>query len=84
MASGVRGPARDCEKRAPADIASDEQKRALVKGITNLIHEVGQGPGESPPKNVPVERVHLVIREECGLHFAFGGDHVPEFEPGAD
>ena len=52
---------------------TDEQKRALVKGVTNVVHEVGR---------VPVERVHVVIREGRGLHFAFGGEHVPEFKAG--
>jgi len=40
---------------------SDEQKRTLVKGITNLVHEVGW---------VPIERVHVAICEGHGLHFA--------------
>ncbi|HEY4981904.1 MAG TPA: tautomerase family protein [Pseudolabrys sp.] len=53
---------------------TDDQKRALAKGITNLIQEVGK---------VPVERIHVVIREGRGLHFAFGGEHVPEFKPSA-
>jgi 4-oxalocrotonate tautomerase family enzyme len=51
---------------------SDEQKRALAKGITNVVAEVGK---------VPVKSVHVVIREGRGLHFMFGGESIPEYRP---
>jgi phenylpyruvate tautomerase PptA (4-oxalocrotonate tautomerase family) len=30
---------------------------------------------------VPVKSIHIVIREGRGLHYMFGGEHVPEFKP---
>ena len=54
---------------------SDEQKAALAEGITTVVSKVG---------NVPVERIHVVIREGRGLHFMFGGEHVAEYEPSED
>ena len=51
---------------------SDEQKRALATGITKVVSDVG---------NVPIKRIHIVIREGRGLHYTFGGESVPEFEP---
>jgi phenylpyruvate tautomerase PptA (4-oxalocrotonate tautomerase family) len=50
---------------------SDQQKRALAKGLTKVVAEVGK---------VPVNSIHIVIREGRGLHFMFGGEHVPEFK----
>lgn len=32
---------------------------------------------------VPVNSIHIVIREGRGLHFMFGGASVPEFKPTA-
>ncbi len=51
---------------------SDDQKRALAKGMTELVRDVGR---------VPVERIHIVIREARGLHYVFGGEHLPEAVP---
>ena len=51
---------------------SDDQKRALAKGLTNVVAEVGK---------VPVKSIHIVIREGRGLHYMFGGEHIAEFEP---
>jgi phenylpyruvate tautomerase PptA (4-oxalocrotonate tautomerase family) len=48
------------------------RKRALAKGLTNVVAEVGK---------VPVKSIHVVIREGRGLHYMFGGEHVPEFKP---
>ena len=50
---------------------TDEQKTALAEGITAVVSKVG---------NVPVEKIHVVIREGRGLHFMFGGKHVAEKE----
>ena len=30
---------------------------------------------------VPVESIHIVIREGLGLHYTFGGEPVPETSP---
>ena len=54
---------------------SDEQKASLAEGITTVVSQVG---------NVPVERIHVVIREGRGLHFMFGGKNVAEYEPPGD
>ena len=51
---------------------SDDQKHALAQGLTNVVAEVGK---------VPVKSIHIVIREGRGLHYMFGGEHVPEFKP---
>lgn len=51
---------------------SDEQKRALAKGLSNAVAEVGK---------VPVKSIPIVIREGRGLHFMLGGEYVPEFKP---
>ena len=51
---------------------TDEQKTALAEGITDLVSRVGE---------LPVENVHVVIREGRGLHYMFGGKQVPEYEP---
>lgn len=48
---------------------TDEQKTALAEGITAVVSEAG---------NVPVEKIHVVIREGRGLHFMFGGKQVAE------
>ncbi len=50
---------------------SDDQKRALAQGLTKVVAEVGK---------VPVKSIHIVIREARGLHYCFGGEHVPEFK----
>jgi 4-oxalocrotonate tautomerase family enzyme len=51
---------------------TDDQKRALAKGLTQVVAEVGK---------VPVKSIHIVIREGRGLHYMFGGEHVPEYQP---
>ncbi len=51
---------------------TDQQKSALASGISKLVAEVG---------NVPTDHIHVVIREARGLHYMFGGEHVPEYEP---
>jgi 4-oxalocrotonate tautomerase family enzyme len=50
---------------------SDQQKRALARGLTNVVAEVGK---------LPVKSIHIVIREGRGLRTMFGGDHGPEFK----
>ena len=54
---------------------TDEQKSSLAEGITKVVAETG---------NVPIQHIHVVIREGRGLHYMFGGEHVPEFESPAD
>ena len=50
---------------------SDEQKSALAEGITAVVAKTG---------GVAIHRIHVVIREARGLHYMFGGEHVPEYE----
>ncbi len=50
---------------------TDQQKSALAEGITEVVAKTG---------NVPVHHIHVVIREGRGLHYMFGGEHVPEYE----
>jgi phenylpyruvate tautomerase PptA (4-oxalocrotonate tautomerase family) len=51
---------------------SDDQNRAPAEGFSKVVAEVGK---------VPVESIHIVIREGRGRHDMFGGEPVPEFTP---
>ena len=61
-------PVIQCDIR---DGWTDAQKKALAAGITEVVAKTG---------DVPVNHIHVVIREARGLHYMFGGEHVPEFE----
>lgn len=52
---------------------SDDQKRNLARGLTELVSEV---TGE------PIDRMFLVIREMPGFNFVDAGEHVAEYVPG--
>jgi 4-oxalocrotonate tautomerase len=44
-----------------------EQKRELVKRITDAVSEIG---------NVPPEKVHVFVKDMKGDEYAFGGEFV--------
>ncbi len=52
---------------------TDEQKADLSKRISEAVHKANT---DAPP-----EHIHVVIREARGLHYRFGGEIVPEYEP---
>lgn len=52
---------------------SEEQRRALAKGLTEAVQEA---------VGCPVECIFLVMREMPGFNFVDGGEHVPEYVPG--
>ena len=54
---------------------TDEQKRRLAAGLTEVVSEV---TGE------PVERLFLVIREMPGFNFVDAGEHVADYVAGPD
>lgn len=54
---------------------SDDQKRRLAAGLTELVSEV---TGE------PVDRMFLVIREMPGFNFVDAGEHVADYVAGPD
>ena len=54
---------------------TDEQKRQLAAGLTEVVSEV---TGE------PVERLFLVIREMPGFNFVDAGEHVADYVAGPD
>ena len=50
---------------------TEEQKRALARGITQAVHEaIGS----------PVEYIYVLIRESPGFHHIQGGKHLPDYE----
>lgn len=54
---------------------SDDQKRRLAAGLTELVSEV---TGE------PVDRMFLVIREMPGFNFVDAGEHVADYVAGVN
>lgn len=52
---------------------SDDQKRRLARGLTELVSEV---TGE------PIDRMFLVIREMPGFNFVDAGEHVADYVAG--
>jgi len=54
---------------------TDEQKRRLAAGLTEVVSEA---TGE------PVERLFLVIREMPGFNFVDAGEHVADYIAGPD
>lgn len=54
---------------------TDDQKRRLAAGLTQVVSEV---TGE------PTEQVFLVIREMPGFNFVDAGEHVADYVPGPD
>jgi hypothetical protein len=63
-----------------APVTQDAPARFVVKGtrsggtaqVTQVVAEVAK---------VPVKSIHIVIREGRGLHYMFGGEAVPEYQP---
>jgi 4-oxalocrotonate tautomerase family enzyme len=53
---------------------SDEQKGALAREITRVVHET---------IGAPVEYIYVLIRETPGFHHIKGGKHLPEYVPPA-
>ncbi len=51
---------------------SEEQKRALAREITRVVHET---------IDAPLEYIYVLIRETPGLHHVKAGVHLPDFKP---
>lgn len=49
---------------------TEQQKRALAREITRVVHET---------IGAPVEYIYVLIRETPGLHHVKGGEHLPDF-----
>lgn len=54
---------------------TEEQKRALAREITRVVHET---------IDAPVEYIYVLIREQPGRDHIKGGKHLPEYESGRD
>jgi 4-oxalocrotonate tautomerase family enzyme len=54
---------------------TEEQKRALAREITRVVHET---------IGAPIEYIYVLIRETPGSHHVKGGKHLPEYAPDAD
>ena len=53
---------------------TEEQKQALAREITRIVHEtIGS----------PVEYIYVLIRETPGTHHVKGGEALPDWEPEA-
>jgi 4-oxalocrotonate tautomerase family enzyme len=52
---------------------TEEQKRALAREITRVVHET---------IDAPVEYIYVLIREQPGSNHIKAGKHLPEYEPG--
>ncbi|GAC1398626.1 MAG: hypothetical protein NVSMB56_13580 [Pyrinomonadaceae bacterium] len=50
---------------------SDEQKRALAREITRVVHET---------IGAPIEYIYVLIRETPGFNHVKGGKHLPEYD----
>ena len=53
---------------------TEEQKRALAREITRVVHET---------IDAPIEYIYVLIRETPGLHHIKGGQHLPDYMPRA-
>ena len=51
---------------------SEEQKRALAREITRVVHET---------IDAPIEYIYVLIRETPGLNHVKGGQHLPDYVP---
>ena len=54
---------------------TEEQKQALAREITRVVHET---------IGAPVEYIYVLIREQPGRHHVKGGKHLPEYQPDRD
>lgn len=50
---------------------ADDQKRALAREITRVVHET---------IGAPAEYIYVLIREQLGRDHIKGGKHLPEYE----
>lgn len=53
---------------------TEEQKRALAREITRVVHET---------IDAPLEYIYVLIRETPGFNHIKAGYHLPEFQPGS-
>lgn len=54
---------------------TEEQKLALAREITRVVHEtIGS----------PIEYIYVLIRETPGPHHVKGGEPLPHYKPEAD
>lgn len=53
---------------------TEEQKQALAREITRVVHETIESP---------IEYIYVLIREAPGAHHVKGGEEVPDWEPEA-
>jgi phenylpyruvate tautomerase PptA (4-oxalocrotonate tautomerase family) len=60
------------EREGRSEGRSDDRKRALAQGLSNVVAEGGK---------VPLKSIHVVIREGRGRHTMFGGEPGPAFKP---
>jgi 4-oxalocrotonate tautomerase family enzyme len=67
---GASVPVIQCDIR---EGRTEEQKRALAREITRVVHET---------IGAPVEYIYVLIREQPGRHHIKGGKHLPEYESG--
>ncbi len=51
---------------------TDEQKRALAREITRVVHET---------IGAPIEYIYVLIRETPGFHHIKAGHHLPDYKP---
>ena len=54
---------------------SEEQKQALAREITRVVHET---------IGAPIEYIYVLIREQPGRHHVKGGKALPDFVPDPD
>ena len=53
---------------------TEEQKQALAREITRVVHETIESP---------IEYIYVLIREIPGAHHVKGGEALPDWEPEA-
>jgi 4-oxalocrotonate tautomerase family enzyme len=51
---------------------TEEQKQALAREITRVVHETIESP---------IEYIYVLIRETPGAHHVKGGEAPPDWEP---
>ncbi|MGZ5165504.1 MAG: 2-hydroxymuconate tautomerase [Burkholderiales bacterium] len=51
---------------------TEEQKAALAREITRVVHET---------IGAPIEYIYVLIRETPGFHHIKAGKHLPDYKP---
>ena len=51
---------------------TEEQKRAMAREITRVVHET---------IGAPIEYIYVLIRETPGFHHIKAGKHLPDYKP---